>query len=158
MDKCVNVPVLIDWIYNLPDKEFHELTGSSKSQAARGTDDEFDITYFLSETAPKFETWLKEQGLYLMPVKNGITYLRYNPDHFENINTACQGIMADYDDDFDTLRNLGCFPPYRDAQGEPTPESPWGKWELGGDDDVDYNGGYITIVLDVLIAYERREQ
>lgn len=158
MEKIVSVSVLNDWIYSQPDQVFIDLTGSTKVQAIRGTDDEFDISYFLTETAPKFEAWLKEQGLFPETMGKAGTYLHYNPNNLDNIATACAAIVADYDDDLDALWKLGCFPPYRNADGTPAEGTPWKKWDLGGDDDVDYNGSYITIVLDVLVAYEKKVQ
>lgn len=153
--KHLELSLLNDWLYNLPDKEFENITTHRKEDAPRRTQDEFDLGYYLSETAPKFETWLEQQCFYLGTRSNGEKVIYYDLDNFDNINVACAAIRADYDDDFETLRKLGCFPPYRNADGSPAEGTPWKKWGLRGDDDVDYNGGYITIALDILIAYEK---
>lgn len=153
MDKCMSLPVLTTWLYSLSDANFALATTETKSECPKGTEDEVKMSYFLTEATPSFTAWLMQHGLYLIEA-DGIEHIYYDPDQFENISIAAQAIMADYDDDFDRLRELGCFPPYRNADDSPAEGSPWKKWDLGGDDDVDYNGGYITIILDCLKMYE----
>lgn len=157
MQKCVSTVVLTVWLYALVDEKFVELIGASKEDCEE--EDEEDVTYYLSEATDKMKDWLKERGLYVGKVLDSQEdYIYYDPDQFRNIEIAAKSVMADYDDDFDTLRELGCFPPYRDEAGEPVEGTPWRKWNLGGDDDVDYNGGYILIALDILKCYEERPQ
>ena len=93
-------------------------------------DSEYDAQYYLSETKPEFAKMLRACGLY---VDDTGTMLHYDPDHFAEIRAACDAIIDEYDHSDD----------------KPT----WDYFDLHGDDDVDYHGGYITSVLDALTSY-----
>lgn len=149
MRKYLQLSKLNDWLYGLPDEEFGDLTCEVKADSPRGTQDEYDFSYYLSECTDAFFQFLVANGLF---VRGGT--ITYDTDYFGNIATAAAAVMADYDDDHDALAKLGCLPPYTNADGSRTEVMPWVKWELGGDDDVDYNGSYITMALDVLLEYE----
>lgn len=151
MKKHLALSLLNDWLYNLPDKEFEELTMVPKVDSPRGTEDEYDFKYHLSECTDEFFQYLVSQGLFVRG-----NWVTYDPDLFSNISAAAASVMADYDNDEAKLRELGCFPPYENPDGTRANTTPWVKWNLGGDDDVDYNGGYILAALDVLITYEAR--
>lgn len=150
MRKHVSLTELNDWLYALPDAKFEELVMMPKADTARGTEDEHEFAYHLCECTYEFYEYVVSQRLY---VRGG--WITYDPDLFGNISAAASAVMADYDDDFDALRELGCFPPYRNDDGSPAEGTPWKKWNLGGDDDVDYNGSYILAALDILSEYEK---
>lgn len=84
-----------------------------------------DLTYYLSEASPLFSKWLKERGLFLEE-----DAINFDPDKFEEISRMCDAIIAEYDDEDD--------------------KPLWEDFNLRGDDDVDYNGGYIQIAMDAL--------
>lgn len=154
MRKHLALSMLNEWLYSLPDARFEEVACAKKSDHPQGTEDEFSLTYWLSECNDKFFEWLVSQGLYQ---RNA--WLTYDPDNFDAIAKECAAIMADYDSDVEEIAKLGLGYSTNpaDYDGERHENTPWVKWGLGGDDDVDYHGGYITMVLDVLIAYEGRE-
>jgi hypothetical protein len=152
MRKRIALSEITEWIYSLSDARFEEVACAKKSDHPRLTEDEFDLEYWLSECNDKFFEWLVSQGLYLR--NDQITY---DPDNFDAIAKECNAVMADYDSDVEEIAKLGLGYSTNpaDYDGQRHANTPWVRWELRGDDDVDYHGGYILIVLDVLIEYEK---
>lgn len=93
-------------------------------------EDDPDPTYFLSEASEEFTAFLRDHELYL----DGET-IHFDPSQFTRIEQECNAIVDEYDSD-------------RVIDG-----SLWNAYGLQGDDDVDYNGGYILIFIDLLKDY-----
>lgn len=126
------------WLDTLPADKYEALTTEERDGEENDCPgDEFDITYYLSECTPKFRAWLLEQGLGVSTPWNGDALIHFNPETVEAIEVETINIINDYEGEYE---NTGT----------------WGKYELHGDDDVDYNGGYIQIALDILRAYVSR--
>jgi len=104
-------------------------------------DDPFEIDYYLSECSPKMSAFLRDHGLALGRPWNGDLLIYFNPEWFEAIDRETTAVQLDYDSCGGELEKLGY------SLGEV-----WKKYELHGDDDVDYNGGYLQIVIDSLRA------
>lgn len=82
-----------------------------------------DILYYLSEASVPMTLWLAEHRLYF----DGS--LHFDPSEFDVISERAQAIIDEY---------------------EGAPGTLWEDFGLSGDDDVDYNGGYILIFLETI--------
>lgn len=137
------------WLYTLPKEQFEQLTTEEKDWNGESCPgDEFDITYYLSECTPKFRAWLLEQGLGVSRPWNGNALIHFNPETVEAIEVETINIINELDAPFEVVQEH----PRTTVKRMPT----WDKYGLQGDDDVDYNGGYIQIAIDILRAYVAR--
>lgn len=92
--------------------------------------DDPDPTYFLSEASQEFSLFLREHGLYVEG-----DHVNYEPSQREEIERECNAVIEEYDND-------------RVVDG-----TVWEAYGLQGDDDVDYNGGYILTFLELVEDY-----
>lgn len=86
--------------------------------------------YYLSEASDAMTNWLKGRGLFVATEEDGERYLNFDRSRFEEIRLMAASVIDEYDSDED--------------------HGVWSQFNLSGDDDVDYNGGYIFIILNVL--------
>lgn len=89
--------------------------------------DSTTIVDLLTNTTDEFGAWLRERGLFLSDDR---LHVHVNPDTLAEINTMCDRIIDEYDSGDD-------------------PET-WRRFNLHGDDGVDYNGGYVLEAIDVI--------
>jgi hypothetical protein len=89
------------------------------------------LMHFLGSCTPKFREFMQSQGLHW----DGV-WINFDVGRFPIIRAIADRVREDYEKD----------PMVRDL---------WNCLELSGDDDVDYNGGYITTALDILETYAR---
>ena len=82
--------------------------------------------YYVSELAPAFKAELAEHGF--IPRDTGI---EYTPEALDWAYAQAEAIMREYDSE-DKDRPL------------------WLKYNLGGDDDVDYNGSYVIMIVEAI--------
>lgn len=87
------------------------------------------LLYYLSEASDAMTDWLKERGLFTSLDPSGAKCLHFDRSRFDEISKMAGSIIDEYDS----------------VNGDP-----WEEFGLSGDDDVDYNGGYILIVVGVL--------
>lgn len=93
-------------------------------------DEEHDsAAYYLSEASPQFTAMMLTHGLYI----DGDT-LEVQEDQLEYIEDEALRVIASFDNGGQTSRA-------------------WEEYGLSGDNDVDYNGGYILIFIEALRAY-----
>lgn len=90
-----------------------------------------DLAYYLGAASEKFSAWLKERDLF---IENDT--LTFNLDTYPQIAQMCLAIQREYD---------------YNAQSGPL----WKEFDLSGDDDVDYNGGYLIIAMDIICVIEK---
>jgi hypothetical protein len=83
-------------------------------------------TYYLSEATPLFSAFLRDHGLYV----DG-DHVHYDPTQHGAIELQCNAFIDEYDDDGG-------------------PADSWTQFGLQGDDDVDYNGGYVLVFLELV--------
>ena len=93
--------------------------------------------HFLASCTPKFEEFMATQGL-----RHDGDVIVFDVDKFIIIRTVSNVIVAEYNSE---NRPHGA-------------DSLWDHFGLSGDDDVDYQGGYIAIALEVLTEYDRRSE
>jgi hypothetical protein len=95
-------------------------------------DDERDefIVDFMTSCSTLFDEFLMQRGLHYDDVNNRIMY---DDEKFDEIDAMCVDIAHDYEND--------------DERGT------WKRFELRGDDDVDYNSSYVSIMIEILRAY-----
>lgn len=86
--------------------------------------DEPNVTYYISSCTPAVASFLRQHGLFVEG-----DHVHYDPFQRGPIETLARTIIDEYDS----------------GAGET-----WKAYHLQGDDDVDYNGGYILIFLDLL--------
>lgn len=89
-----------------------------------------DLLQFIHSCTPSIGEFLHEHGLFV----DGDT-IYYAPEQYDVIGELTARVVNEYDS---ADRRM------------PT----WRKYELSGDDDVDYNGGYIDTFIDLLNAYD----
>jgi len=146
--------VFNEWLWSQKQEVFEEITSMDAKTREKADEEDFDMGHFLTSASDLFSAWLKEHGLWF---EDDTIY--YDPDHFGVIALEAACVMADYDFDAEILAK-GDYSTsaedyeYKDGR-QASKKTPWNRWNLGGDDDVDYNGGYITMALDALIVYER---
>lgn len=94
----------------------------------------------LANVTPAFNTWLQSRGLHIDVAAQTIAY---DVAQFDTIDAMCALVRDEYDDD--------CRP--RGA------DSVWQRFDLAGDDDVDYNGSHVVAGIELLRLFEawRRE-
>ena len=95
-----------------------------------------DILYYLEETTPAVNAFLMNHGLW---IDEASKILHYDTSQFADIRVLTDKIAEEYDDE--------------DLSGDELPT--WQEYGLSGDDDVDYNSGYIGIIMGVLEELEK---
>jgi len=97
------------------------------------------LTYLLSECEgqERYMRFLMSQGLHW---SDG--WINFDTDRFPVINAVCRTVWDEYDS----------ADKWRDQ------DSVWKFFELGGDDWVDYCGGYIKTAMDILWEYHHRKE
>lgn len=93
-----------------------------------------DILYYLEEATPAVHAFLMNHGLW---IDEAAKVLHFDPSQFADIRVLTDKIAEEYDD--------------IELHGDKLPT--WHEYGLGGDDDVDYNSGYIGIAMGVLEEY-----
>lgn len=121
----INVNELAAWVL----KSENENTANALSSIDDGPEEiTSELIGFLDEMMPKAAEAYKNLGLW---VDGDI--IHFNPDKFDEIEKLAQQVLDEYE------------------SGER--DGLWDAWELQGDDDVDYNGSYIGIIVDILKDY-----
>ena len=92
----------------------------------------------LGECTEQFAKFQAEHGLFDDCVEH-VYYI--DPARVKAISDIAEAIMEEYDSE----------PVEVAAPGEP--QTSWEKFGLGSDDDVDYNGGYVTHTIDLLLDF-----
>jgi hypothetical protein len=95
----------------------------------------------LSSTSEKFGKWLAEKGVMEDPW-DSCFYITRNKAALDEISFETNLIQEHYGSD---------------AAERAGVEDRWEKWGLGGDDDVDYNGGYVDTAIDMLTDFINHE-
>ena len=88
-----------------------------------------DIAYYLDCMTPAVRAFCADHGLVLHEDR-----IEFDPSKFDAIRVLTQGLAEEYENGGDNL---------------------WIEYDLGGDDDVDYCGGYIDCAMEVLEAYAK---
>jgi hypothetical protein len=102
----------------------------------RDTDDV--LQYFESMT-DQFSTWITSNHIF--QVVGDKVY--YNLDRMPLLRAMIDRIAWEYD--------------ALEADGIPDTHRLWKLFQLGGDDDVDYNGGYLANAIDILERHEEQK-
>lgn len=79
----------------------------------------------ITSCSDEFAAFMRENGLYKIDENT----IHYDPSKFDLIDDECASIMEEYDGE-----NKG----------------KWEQYNLGGDDDVDYNGSYPSSAIEFL--------
>ena len=159
MQKQLSLAVFTDWLNSQSAELFEEITGISKKEQEKTPF--FEIDLFLTAASELFSAWIRENGLWFDEETDTICY---DPDKFGVIALQAACVMADYDWDEDSSKILAAGGystnpddyEYKDGR-QASRNTPWNRWNLRGDDDVDYNGSYIAMALDALLVYEREK-
>lgn len=131
--RAVTLKQLADWCtaHPLRAEDLGFLRDGDDSEDAPFTAND---VFTIDEAKPAFTAFLRENGLFVADDKETVVY---DPQTFPRIRQECDALTDEYEGG-DTTNS----------------DSLWSKYGLGGDDDVDYHGGYIQQFLDLLEAYD----
>jgi hypothetical protein len=110
----------------------------SGSDVADVVDSDDGISYYLSELAPKVREMMAENG-FKFDLDTGD--FEVDLDRIEDIDYELNRISEAYEGDLEEAIKAGEI------------EDPWEVYDLGGDDDVDYNVGYPSTFFEALEEY-----